>query len=76
MFRTKSERAEQFNKRMHKEGSQQTKEQKDEIRKRNQYHRDNNDEKNKGKFRRAFPNDNHVRHSSRLTTVVTVGIAV
>ena len=60
---------------MHKEGSQQTKEQKDEIRKRNQYHRDNNDEKNKGKLRRAFPNDNHVS-SSQLTTAVSVGTAV
>lgn len=59
VFRTKNERAEQFSKRMHKEGCL-TKAEKDAIRAKNMINRDRWEDNNLGGFNRVYPNESYV----------------
>ena len=61
--RTKSERAEQFSKRMHKDGTL-TKAEKDAIKAKNMISRDRWEENNLGNFRRVFPHESYVSQNS------------
>lgn len=54
LCRTKNEKAEQVNRRMHKDG-QMTKQMKEEIRKKNMIQRDIYDAQNLGRFHRCYP---------------------
>jgi len=54
--KTKQDRAEQFSRRMHKDG-QLTKQMRDEIRQQNQEERDRYEIANLGGFRRCFPSE-------------------